>query len=295
MKILITGGSGLLGQYLNRKLSENNEIFSLYYLNEGNCSSYPSRKTDIRSWQEMTSVFNEFQPEAVIHTACYSRPEQCAELSRDDVYKLNVDATEMIAQLCCDFNAKLIFTSTDLVYDGEKSGMLSEDADLNPRTLYAESKLMAELSIQKYTDNYIILRTALLLGFGMNHSRNNFHITYERLRNNQSVNLFFDQFRTPLSLFEASAIIDKLISSDIKSEILNFGGSEKVSRLDIGKEICRQCNFDESLINQVSCREAAGVPQIPDVSMNTQKLENTGIPRRSFAENIKFILTQGLF
>ena len=294
MKVIITGGSGLLGQYLNESLSENKEILTLYNGNEGNCRLFNSAKTDIRNWSEMSRVFNEFRPDAVVHTACYSRPEQCAELSRDEVYKLNVDATEMIARLCSDFNAKLIFTSTDLVYDGEKGGMLSEDADLNPVTLYAESKLMAELAIQKYTENHIILRTALLLGFGRNHTRNNFHLTYEKLRDNQSVNLFHDQFRTPLSLYEASEIINKLVDSEIVDEVFNFGGSEKVSRLDIGKAICNYYNFDSSLINEVSCREAKGVPQVPDVSMDTQKLRNAGIVQRPFSENINHICSLGI-
>ena len=275
MRILITGGSGLLGQYLNDRLSKNNEVLSLYFQNEGNCRHYNSIRTDIRDWGRMSMLFNNFRPDAVIHTACFSRPEICANLSRDEVYRLNVDATEMIAQLSSDFNSRLIFTSTDLVYDGEKNGMLREDADLNPLTLYAESKLMGELSIQKYSDNYIILRTALLIGFGKTHSRNNFHLIYEDLKQRNQVKLFHDQYRTPLSLYDASDIIDRLTFHDVRNEILNFGGAERVSRLEIGKAICECCKFDTSLIKELSCKEVDGLPQVPDVSMNTDRLERS--------------------
>lgn len=294
MRVLITGGSGLLGQYLNDKLSRNNEILSLYYENEGNCRRYNAIRTDIRDWGRMSMLFNNFRPDAVVHTACFSRPEICAGLSRDEVYRLNVDATEMIAQLSNDFNSRLIYTSTDLVYDGEQQGMLREDADLNPLTLYAESKLMGELSIQKYSNNYIILRTALLIGFGRTHTRNNFHYTYEKLKDGSEVNLFRDQFRTPLSLFEAADYIGRLIPMGVSNEVINFGGAEKVSRYEIGKTLCDVCGFDNGLIKEISCREVQGLPQVPDVSMNTEKLRALGLEQKSLRENIHHICEKGI-
>lgn len=295
MRVLITGGSGLLGQYLNDELSGNNEILSLYFENEGNCRHYNSIRTDIRDWGKMSLLFNNFRPDAVIHTACFSRPEICAALSRDEVYRLNVEATEMIAQLSNDFNSRLIFTSTDLVYDGEQKGMLREDADLNPLTLYAESKLMGELVIQHFSNNYIILRTALLIGFGKTHTRNNFHYTYEKLRDGNEVNLFKDQFRTPLSLYEAANFISRLISMNISNEVINFGGAEKVSRYEIGKALCDVCGFDNRLIKEISCREVQGLPQVPDVSMNTEKLRELGLEQKSLRDNVHNICSKGMF
>jgi dTDP-4-dehydrorhamnose reductase len=295
MRVLITGGSGLLGQYLNDELSGNNEILSLYFENEGNCRHYNSVRADIRDWGKMSLLFNNFRPDAVIHTACFSRPEICAALSRNEVYKLNVDATEMIAQLSNDFNSRLIYTSTDLVYDGEQNGMLREDADLNPLTLYAESKLMGELVIQHFSDNYIILRTALLIGFGKTHTRNNFHYTYEKLKDGNEVNLFKDQFRTPLSLYEAANFISRLITINVSNEVINFGGAERVSRHDIGKTLCEVCGFDEGLVKEISCRKVEGLPQVPDVSMNTEKLREFGLEQKSLRENVHNICAKGMF
>jgi dTDP-4-dehydrorhamnose reductase len=287
MRVLITGGSGLLGQYLNERVSRNHEILSLYLENEGNCRHYNSVRSDIRDWGRMSLLFNNFRPDAVIHTACFSRPEICAGLSRDEVYRLNVDATEMIAQLSNDFHSRMIYTSTDLVYDGESDGMLREDADLNPLSLYAESKLMGEISIQNYSNNYIILRTALLIGFGRTHTRN-------KLKDGNEVNLFKDQFRTPLSLFEAAEFIENLLSMNAKNEIINFGGAERVSRLDIGKALCDVCGFDKKLVKEISCRDVEGVPQVPDVSMNTEKLRALGLEQKSLHENVHHICSKGI-
>lgn len=98
-------------------------------------------------------------------------------------------ATENIAQLCDKFRSKLIYTSTDLVYAGYRGSMLKEDAKLNPVSLYAETKLMGEIKIQETFDNYLILRTALLFGLGLNHSKNHFHQMFMDLKQGKRVKL----------------------------------------------------------------------------------------------------------
>jgi dTDP-4-dehydrorhamnose reductase len=289
MRILITGGSGLLGQYLNIELSKKEEILTLYNSNKGNCGRYNSLKCNLRYPVKLSDIFARFRPNAVVHTACYSRPEICAKLPKEEVYAINVQATENIAKLCNENNTRLIYTSTDLVYKSSETGMVNEDSELNPLTLYAETKLDGETAVQKNSDNYIILRTALLIGFGLEHSRNNFHSTFENLKNGKEVRLFKDQFRTPLSLTEAADFIGKLITSAAENEIINFGGAERVSRFDIGRIICEECGFDKSLIKEISCRDVAGVPQVPDVSMNTEKLRSLGLVQKSLRENINMI------
>ncbi len=286
MKVLLTGGGGLLGQYLNIRLSSEKELLTLYNVNPGNCYKYNSMKIDITDKAKLSLLFINFRPDVVIHTACYSRPEICAGLPRSEVYRLNVEATENIARMCTDYNSRMIYTSTDLVYDGSGKGLLDEDADLNPLTLYAESKLMGEIAVQRNSDNYIILRTALLIGFGLNHSRNNFHHTYESLEQGKEVRMFFDQYRSPLLLENAADIINSLCGMTVKNETLNFGGRDRISRLEIGELICESAGFSKSLLKPVSCKTAEGLPQVPDVSMNTDKLESYGLKQPDIADSI---------
>lgn len=68
----------------------------------------------------------------------------------------------------------MIYISTDLVYAGYRGSFLKEDAKLIPASLYAETKLVGEMKVKESTDNYLILRTALLYGFGLNHSKCHF-------------------------------------------------------------------------------------------------------------------------
>ena len=146
---------------------------------------------------------------------------------------------------------RLIYTSTDLVYAGYRGSMLNEDAKLIPVSLYAETKLMGEVKIQQTFDNYLILRVALLFGFGLNHSKNHFEEMFENLKNKKRIKLFYDQFRTPVSLNEITKVIDKLSKMDIKHEIINTGGKERVSRVELGELLCKVAGFDKSLIDKI--------------------------------------------
>ncbi len=286
MKILITGGSGLLGQYLNVVLSLNHEILTLFNSNPGNCGSFNSRKINLLDTKSLEKIFTDFIPEAVIHTAAITNPILPANISTKDVYEINVNTTKKIAELCYKYNAKLIYTSTDLVYAGYRGSMLKEDAKLIPVSLYAETKLMGEIKIQETFENYLILRTALLFGLGMNHSKNHFHQMFMDLKQGKQVKLFTDQIRTPISLNESARIINELVSNDIKSEIINFGGIERVSRYELGEKLCEISGVDKNLLVKIKMDELPNLPKVEDVSMNTNKLQSFGIKQKSLDEMI---------
>jgi nucleoside-diphosphate-sugar epimerase len=107
MKILITGGSGLLGQYLNIELSRFNEILTIYNSHEGNCSNFSSLKADITEFKKFNKIFEQFRPGLVIHTAAFSSPIIPDSVSPKEVYNLNVTATKNIAELCARLSKKI--------------------------------------------------------------------------------------------------------------------------------------------------------------------------------------------
>lgn len=290
MKILITGASGLLGQYLNLELSRENSIFCIYNNNIGNCHQFNSIKVDLKQKESIKKIFSEFKPEVVVHTAAISSTIIPANISSKDVYDLNVRVTKYIAELCELFKARLIYTSTDLVYAGYRGSMLKEDAKLIPVSLYAESKLMGERMILNTFDNYIIFRTALLYGFGLNHSKNHFHQMYKNLKNQKEVRLFIDQYRTPISLIEAARIINDLIKKDIKTEVINLGGIERVSRFELGERLCEVSKLDKSLLIKIKMEDVPELAKVEDVSLNTDKLKSYGIVQKSIKESIEEIL-----
>ncbi len=290
MKILITGGSGLLGQYLNIELSKQNQILTIYNSNTGNCNEFNSINADILNFDTIEELFEDFNPDVVIHTAAVTTTMPDKSISSKHIFDLNVNATLKIAELCKKYKSKLIYTSTDLVYAGYRGSMLKEDAKLIPVSIYAETKLMGEIKIREAFDNFIILRTALLFGFGLNHSTNHFHKMYNDLADGKPVKLFTDQFRTPISLIEAAKVISELIQLDIKSEIINLGGPERISRYELGKRLCEIGGFDKNFLQQIKMDDVKNLPKVADVSMNTDKLVTLGIKTKSLDEMISEII-----
>lgn len=292
MRILITGGSGLLGQYLNIFLSKENEILTIYNNNPGNCSHFNNRKIDIREFDRVIDLFKEFKPDIIIHTAAISDTIIKKNVSPKDVYDINVNATKNIAELCNQFGAKLIYTSTDLVYAGYRGSFLTESAKLIPVSLYAETKLMGEIKIRENCNNYIILRMALLFGFGLNHSKCHFHQMYNQLKNTQPVKVFVDQFRSPISLIEAARLINELISLDVSNEIMNFGGPERLSRADLAEKLCDKAGFNKDLLIKIKLDDLPELPKVEDVSLNIDKMKSFGLTPKSVDEMIDEVLQQ---
>lgn len=290
MKIFITGGSGLLGQYLNKTLNKNHEILTQYNKHLGNCDEFNSVQLLLNDYKKLEEVISNFKPDIIIHTAAISNAEKAEKFHPKYVYEINVNATKRIAEFCDKVKAKLIYLSTDLVYAGYRGSLLSETSKLIPISLYAETKLMGEVKIQETFDNYIILRLALLIGLGLNHSRNFFHYMYENLKMGKPIKLFTDQYRSPLELNEAARMINELIGKEIKGEILNFGGNERLSRYDLGEILCEESNFDKSLLIKTTMEEENYPYKVSDVSMNIDKLKSFGIHLISIRDSIRNLL-----
>jgi len=269
---------------------KNCKILTTYNDNLGNCGEFDSEKIDLLNEMELKILFQEFKPEIVIHTAAITNPVPRENQSAKDYFDLNVTATKNIALLCEFYKAKLIYISTDLVYAGYRGSFLNEDAKLIPASLYAETKLVGESKVKEFTDNYLIVRTALLYGFGLNHSRTHFHFIYNELRNNKPVKLLTDQFRTPISLIDASRIIYELAEIDLKGEIINLGGIERVSRYELGEMLCSIAGFDKNLLKKITMDEIPNYPKVEDVSLNIDKLRSMRITPKSIEESIEEIL-----
>jgi dTDP-4-dehydrorhamnose reductase len=290
MKILITGGSGLLGQYLNIRLSRDHSILTLYNKNIRNCKKFNSARSDITDSADLKKIFDSFKPDIVIHTAAISNAILASQIDPGFVYETNVNATRVIAELCAENNSRLIYTSTDLVYAGYRGSMLKEEAKLIPVSIYAETKLMGEIKIKETFDNYLILRIALLYGFGLNKSYNHFHQMYLNLKDGIPVKLFTDQFRTPIELSNAAEIISYLIKSDVNKDTINIGGIERVSRYTMGEMLCEIAGFDKNLLQPISMDEIPDLPKVEDVSLDTSRLQSYGITSESIGFSIKKLI-----
>lgn len=274
MRILITGGSGLLGQYLNIELNKKNQILTLYNNNIGNAQKFLSEKIELTEFANLDRVIFRFKPEVIIHTAAITDVNIAETMDWQKLFLINVEVTRNIAEICREVGTKLVFTSTDLVDEGIENCKKDEDAKLKPLSRYAKSKLQAEEQIIKVDCEYMILRLSLMFGFGLNHSVNHFSQTINKLKNGEDVFLFSDQYRSQISLREASRIISILVKSKNWNEVINIGGKERVSRYELFERYANYAKLDKKLLHPVLLKDSALNHKVFDVSFNTEKLDS---------------------
>lgn len=281
MKIFLTGASGLLGGNLFRLLSQSSTIDLLATHHDGTfavpevfSSGKPSHVLDLKNQTDVWNLVSQFQPNVIIHTAAMTESDAC-EWNREEAYRVNVVATQMLAMLADMFQARLIFISTDLVFDGEKGDYIETDAP-NPISYYAETKLIAEESVRTITPNSVILRSSLLLGKSPRGTRSVNERLVADLRAHKRIDLFYDEYRSPIFAQTLSQIIMEF-AVGFASEttgLFHAGGIEKLSRYELGEKILVRLKQPTDSLNRVSSDSVASAVKRPkDVSLNITKLQ----------------------
>lgn len=292
LNILVTSCFGLYGKYICNELKKNNNVIGIYRSHFID-TDFKTINLDITNFDDLKEIILTYKPNFIIHNAAISNPQLADSLDPKEVYTTNVIASEKIAEFASYINSRLIYISTDLVYAGYRGSYLKENAKLIPASLYAETKLMAEEKIKAKSDNFTILRNSLMFGLFKEPNNNFFNQTYHKLKNNEKVNLFFDQFRTPLSFVEGAKLINKLINlietnkNILLNQTVNFGGKERVSRTEMGYILCDLLNFNKNLITAKSVKEFPNLPIVEDVSMNIDIIKSLGLEPLSVKDMIK--------
>lgn len=147
MNMIVTGGTGLLGKWF---------LESGSLLTDFNPTFYSSRTLDITSEQSIENAFEDVKPEIVLHLAAYTDVFN-AEKERYKCFKVNVMGTKNIVDACRKVGAKLVYISTEYVFDGTQ-GNYSENNIPKPVNYYGVTKLQGEKEVQQY-NNSVIIRT----------------------------------------------------------------------------------------------------------------------------------------
>lgn len=281
-KILIIGASGLLGSKIYEKFSKDYKIIGTYSKNkEKNLYHYDITKKDL-------TIFKEIKPEIVMHTAGLTKLDSC-ETNKEEAYKVNVEGTENIIQGCKLNKSKLIYFSTDFVFDGKKGNYKEEDVT-NPLSYYAKTKLEAEEMVKNSGLDYIIARVAVLYGAKQNNKIVSWCI--DQLKSEEYVTLIADHMRTPTLVDDIAEALNILIMKN-KTGIYHIAGSEKLSAFSMGVRIAEIFNFDKKYLKPItSHRFKQKAPRPRDSSLNIEKLQKEGIKMSNFVEGLKKIKEQ---
>ena len=162
---------------------------------------------------------------------------------------LHVEATKVIANYINTTKGRLIYISTDSVFDGKKLGYYRETDPVNPLNVYAKTKLMGEKFAQS-TEGGLVLRTNII---GLKNKDDSSFVEWilEGLINNTTLNLFHDVYFSPLTVEELSLIIKKIIDNPIFG-IYHCGSSDCISKYDFGKKMAEIFKLSCHNINKVS-------------------------------------------
>jgi dTDP-4-dehydrorhamnose reductase len=222
----------------------------------------------------------------VIHLAGITVVSQALSITQSDLKDINVVASGTLAKLAKEHSAKIIYTSTDLVYSGSEGGMLKESGKLAPASLYASTKLEGEFAVSDATDDYLILRVALMYGFSLGKVKAFFQEAYEKVTSGREVVLFHDQCRSSLSVLEGARMFAELIEKDTKEKVINFGAPERTSRADLFSRFAKKAWLDEKLLVIKSLKDFPNLPQVFDVSVDISLLKSLGISPLSVEESL---------
>ena len=284
MKLLITGASGLLGTKLCEiALRKNHEVYSVYSQHKPLYGT-PVR-LDILDLKAVQQTLDKTKPEAVVHAAALTDVDKC-ELEKELAWKTNVEGTRNMALSCSKVNAKLVYISTDYVFDGEK-GNYEEEDEPNPMDYYGVTKLEGEKQAIQHCKNYAILRTSVL--YGWHPWKQNFAIwTFNQLKQNKEITVVEDHYNTPTLADNLAEITLEAILKDLQG-LYHASGSQRISRYEFAKQIAKAFNLDQNLIKPIKMNQlTAWVAKRPrDSSLNTDKI-------RSQLEAKPLNITEGL-
>ncbi len=281
MKSLIIGASGQVGGALKYKLKDDSEVAGTYTANE----KEGLIRLDITKKEGLDQVIKEF--DSIILCSAAANVDYC-ETHMEEAQRLNVDGARNVAESCSRLGKKLVFMSTDYVFDGA-SGPYSEDATTNPINVYGKTKLEGE-KIVSQVEGSLILRITNVFNWGFD-KRNFFYFVYTNLKAGKPVKGITDQYATPCFSGNLADFIIELINEN-KSGVYNIGLDEYLTRYDFATRIADFFNLDRSLIGKVTTAELKQIAPRPkfagfDLSKIKRECKTKTIKLEEAFEDIK--------
>lgn len=271
--VVITGGTGLLGLGLLKTAPSDFSIIPTYHKNPiKTYNNFTFSELDITNVNQIHALFKLHQPTVVIHTASIGNVDFC-EKNRDEANRINVTGTQNIINACTTFKARLVFTSSNAVFDGLKAPY-NENSDLNPVNYYGETKKRGEKIVQESGVNSAIVRLVLMYGWHHPKERAN-PVTWliEKIGNNEPVKLVNDTYVNPLLNIQAAEAIWK-ITERHKTGVYHISGRERVNRYEFGLQTAEVFQLPKELIKSVTSDYFKGIAQrMPDTTYKTDKME----------------------
>ena len=276
VSILITGVAGFLGSHLGQLFTERGRPFTGTYNRKK--PALPAEQLDLFDREEVLKKLEQLRPSAILHLAAAASPNWC-ELNPKESQVINVDAAITLAAYARNAGIPFLFTSTDLVFDGQNAPY-EEDWAPSPICTYGMQKAAAEQGVLLAYPEATIVRLPLMYGWG-----NNFLKEWvEKLKGGNPLSAFVDEYRTPVYVQDAALGLALLLDLGATG-FYHLGGPEPVSRFDMALHIARAFGVDERLVQPGKQAEVAmPAPRPTDVSLSSERAFALGYQPRKIGE-----------
>ncbi len=224
-------------------------------------------QVDLQDQRATRRLLQALSAEAIIHCAALTDLDYC-QTHAEQARVANVEATGHLAQWCGEHGTRLVFVSSDMVFDGSR-GWYSETDATNPINVYGETKVEAEALVRAHCASHVIARSALIYGRPRTGGSSFSTWIEKRLISGQPIPLFVDQFRTPILVSDlAQALLELAAHSWVG--VIHLGGPERVDRFTFGRRLARASGFSELLLQRRRMNDHRQLAPRPlDVSLRT--------------------------
>jgi dTDP-4-dehydrorhamnose reductase len=283
-RLLITGASGFLGYTLCAIARPRWRVWGVVHSHPVKVPGVEIVPADLTDPAAVAALFAKVRPDAVIHCAALSRPNDCQSdpaMSR----KVNIDATVSMAQNCARASIPLVFTSSDLVFDGEHAPY-AEDRPTAPINVYGEHKAEAERRILDICAKAAVCRMPLMFGDPSPASESFLQPMIRALAAGTSIPVFTDEVRSAVSAPTAASGLLLALDKGYAG-ILHLGGRERASRFDLAAIVAGLTKSDPALLTPMHQKDARSIaPRPRDVTLDSARAYSLGYNPLTLAEEM---------
>ncbi len=289
MKILITGAAGQIGHRVVRHLAARHHVVAA--IRAGDISGIECVTMDIAEPLSVRIAVDHVMPDAVVHCAAMTNADEC-EKNHTLCRRVNVDGTRALAEESARVGARMVYVSTDLVFDGQKGDYAETDVP-NPLSYYAETKLAGEQVVAAISAGYAIARTAIVFGKGGIPPRGFVCWLVESLRAGKKVQLYTDQYRSHFYLGDCAAAIGLMLENNLTG-LYHLSPGRKESRHAFGMVLAEKLGLDRSLIETIRMEDLAMDAKRPrDCSLaNGKFVSATGFEPTALGKSLEYLKSE---
>lgn len=274
-KVFLTGASGFLGWNFCKKWRNEYQILGTYFRNCPTEIPIEWLRINLLETKQLIALIKETKPDIVVHLAAISNAAFCEQHPALS-HHINVYTTIALAEITQELGIPLIFSSTDLVFNGN-SAPYEEGDFCYPLSQYGTQKQMAEEALLNDYEHGFVGRLPLMFGFTPHYTQNFFTHTLLQLQQGKTIQAFTDEFRSMISAEVAGEWLHRLIQYSLnettsnKEKLLHLGGSESCSRYSFAIQTAQQFQLDTQFILPTFQKDLDLVPPRPaDVSLNSE-------------------------